>query len=334
MTETGEQLTLEGVINHYPNSVFSFNREMGISYSMDIEDRNKVEVKMNYADGELDQAYQMIFVLKGKVKFRKRGKTASYGQIGGNQHNLYRVTPGTSRMVMGKSNDDVMCINLSHSFVSQYIPDSHPAHQKLSAQPDAEAPMMLFPLNMHITPEISSILQRLGSATSSQGEFFDQLMLESKVIELLALQISQFEQLGISTNPNQLEHEKRERMHAAREIIVNHTGKQLSLRSLAHMVGTNEFDLKRDFKIVFGNTVYGYLTQYRMEQAKAMLIEKNVTVAEISLKMGYKHATHFTSAFKKYFGYLPNKLRTGKLLLLMCLQDFSSILESLDLLAI
>lgn len=333
MTEAGEQLTLKGEINHYPVSVFSFNKDMGISYSMDIDDRNKVEVKMNYADGSLNDVYQMIFVLKGKIKFRKRGKTSSYGQIGANQHNLYRVTPGANRMVMGKSADDVMCINLSHNFVSQYIPYSHPAHQKLTAQPGTEAPMMLFPLNMHITPEISAILQRLGSA-SSQGAYFDQLMLESKVIELLALQISQFEQLGADVNPGQLENDKRERMHKAREIIINHTGKQLPLRSLAHMVGTNEFDLKRDFKVVFGNTVYGYLTQYRMEQAKAMLIEKNVTIAEIAIKMGYKHATHFTSAFKKYFGYLPNKLRAGKLLLLMCLQNVSALFECLDLPAV
>ena len=96
------------------------------------------------------------------------------------------------------------------------------------------------------------------------------------------------------------------------------------------MVGTNEYDLKRDFKVVFGNTVYGYLKQYRMEQAKSMLIENDATVAEISLKVGYKHATHFTSAFKKHYGYLPNKLRTSKLLLLMLMQDFVKFFEVLD----
>jgi len=57
-------------------------------------------------------------------------------------------------------------------------------------------------------------------------------------------------------------------------------------------------------------------------------------VAETSKKMGYKHATHFTNAFKKYFGFLPNKIKTGKFSMLLFCEDFTAILENLNFLAI
>lgn len=40
-----------------------------------------------------------------------------------------------------------------------------------------------------------------------------------------------------------------------------------------------------------------------------MLLEGNHKIADVAITSGYKHATHFSSAFKKYFGYLPNKIK-------------------------
>lgn len=193
-----------------------------------------------------------------------------------------------------------------------------------------DTPQVLSKLNMHLTPEISAILQWLDQTTHSG--FCAQLLLKSKVIELLALQISQFELTQLEEKPIHLKKQELDKMLVAREIIISHTGEQLSLRALAHLVGTNEFNLKRNFKIAFGTTVYGYLSQYKMEQAKAMLIAKDLTVAEVSLKMGYKYATHFSTAFKKYFGYLPNRLRSGKLSIFLFIEEISVVFEDVTLL--
>lgn len=55
-------------------------------------------------------------------------------------------------------------------------------------------------------------------------------------------------------------------------------------------------NFKQQFKAAYSVPYMSYLNQYKMEQAKVML-------------MGYKPVTHFTSAFKKYFGYLPDKIK-------------------------
>jgi len=55
-------------------------------------------------------------------------------------------------------------------------------------------------------------------------------------------------------------------------------------------------------------------------------LKGNKKIAEVAKMMGYKRASHFTQAFKKYFGYLPNSIRMFFLTLfgepeLICVAD-------------
>ena len=325
MTQSGEQLTPKGEFYESQN-IFSFHKSVAVSYSMDIENKKQISVKM-CLPGELSRPFfQMIFVLKGNIALTNKGLKSSYGRIESQHHNLCCIEPGFTRLLLSDPKDEIICINLSSNFLNRYLPANHAAWEQLNGKVSVDAPQMLSKVNMRLTPEIRAILQRLDQTTNNG--FCDQLFLESKVIELLALQISQFELMQLQEQPIPLKKEDLEKMLEAREILINHTGEQLSLRSLAHLVGTNEFNLKRNFKIAFGTTVYGYLNQHKMTQAKAMLIEKDLTIAEVSLKMGYKYATHFSTAFKKYFGYLPNKIKSGKLSLLLFIEDISVAFEN------
>ncbi|MGM9475295.1 helix-turn-helix transcriptional regulator [Pedobacter sp. GSP4] len=328
MTHSGEETTIKGEYENAHKSVFLFNKAMVVSHSFNVEDQRQLEIRMAYPDDSQMEFYQMIFVLSGQVRVTAGHNNSTFAQIAAQQHNICRATNPSARLLMSSVKDEVICINLSAYFLNKYLPVNHPAHNQLTANKHKEAAAVtLSPYNMPITPEVSSILQRLG--TLGQGGLFDQLLLESKVIELLALQISQFEQVSKNTALTKLKEGVLAKMLDAREILIHHSGDQLSLKSLALKVGTNEFNLKRDFKTVFGNTVYGYLNQHKMELAKSMLVQKEYTIAEISEKVGYKHATHFSSAFKKFFGYLPNKIRSGKFSLLLFADEFLVGIENL-----
>lgn len=99
------------------------------------------------------------------------------------------------------------------------------------------------------------------------------------------------------------------KMAEARNILLSNWLSPLSLKELSHEVGTNEYYLKKHFKMVFGMTVFGYLHAFKIEKAKEMLIHQDLKIAEIAQKLRYKHATHFTAAFKKQVGILPNQFR-------------------------
>jgi AraC-like DNA-binding protein len=56
------------------------------------------------------------------------------------------------------------------------------------------------------------------------------------------------------------------------------------------------------FQVQFGITVFGYLTNQRMEQAHHLLHNRELTVAEVANIVGYSHLGHFAAAFKRKYG--------------------------------
>ena len=81
-----------------------------------------------------------------------------------------------------------------------------------------------------------------------------------------------------------------------------------SLTGLAHAAGINEYKLKKGFKELFNNTVFGYLSDYRLENAKLALAEKQKTATEIAFDLGYLRSSTSALHSKRSFGVSP----TGK----------------------
>lgn len=316
MTPKGEELTQEGEIP----VIFGFKKKIRPSFLAQ-GDVLKVE---NFTSLKL----QLIFVLKGSLKFYRLNSKKPLAKITEQQHNLI-VTGEETQWKVEEAAHELICLEIEHSFLERYLPTDHLGLLNLKKGFDKNQLGLFSTQNLPISPEILTILNNLK--TANHTGFCERLFLEAKVLELLMFQSSQFEQINEHTNLKQLKTEEMNRMLAVKEILLKHLDNPFSLRDLAHLVGTNEFNLKRNFKIAFGTTVYGYLNQYKMEMAKTMLLEKDITIAEIANKMGYTYPTHFSNAFKKYFGYLPNKLKSSKLSVLLFAFDFSWIGEFLML---
>lgn len=130
------------------------------------------------------------------------------------------------------------------------------------------------------------------------------MYLESKVWELMALQLEAMQ----STNQDslwQLKAEDVDRLHYAKEILAQHLQNPPSLKTLARQAGLNEFILKRGFRKVFNTTVFGYLHQYRMEQAKQLLEEGELSITQVAHAVGFANRGYFAAAFRKKFGMNP-----------------------------
>lgn len=92
------------------------------------------------------------------------------------------------------------------------------------------------------------------------------------------------------------------------ELIFPPKGMQQSLPGLLEQMnqaGTNDYKLKIGFRQVFGTTVFGYLRNQRMEQARQLLLEKQMNVSEVAQTVGYTSFSRFSTAFKHYFGITP-----------------------------
>jgi AraC-like DNA-binding protein len=70
-------------------------------------------------------------------------------------------------------------------------------------------------------------------------------------------------------------------------------------------VGLTHTKLNRGFREIYGTTVFGYLHQIRLEQAKLLLEEQRMNVTEVALTVGYNSLPSFSTAFSKHFGLKP-----------------------------
>lgn len=170
-----------------------------------------------------------------------------------------------------------------------------------------ECPELIGERSLPITGSMKSIIQEiLGCPFENR---FKKLFLESKTIELLLLQIDQFKRTTPPKPGFRLRNDDRDRLYDLKETIDSDPTAEYSLGGLAQLVGMNDFKLKKGFKTLFGNTVFGYIADVRMERARKLLDNPELNINEIAYLMGYKYPQHFTNAFKKKYGYLPRDVR-------------------------
>jgi AraC-like DNA-binding protein len=165
--------------------------------------------------------------------------------------------------------------------------------------------LKLFPTNRPTTPQMSEIIQGIMSNIDKRGNHH--IYFEAKALELLFLELEQVGALAGQSENSFLKEHDLERIHRAKTMVEENLLNPCSLIELAHKVGLNDFKLKKGFREVFGTTVFGYLYDVRMDKAK-VLLKAGIPVREVAYQVGYKNAHHFTTAFKKKFGYLPSKV--------------------------
>lgn len=132
------------------------------------------------------------------------------------------------------------------------------------------------------------------------------MYLDSKVPELLLLSLQNVPEPRMTLHPSDVK-----LIHKAKEYILAHADDPFSIKQLAHEIGLNDCKLKKGFKEVYHNTIFGILVDERMQKARTMLIETALTVQEIATLSGYKNLSNFTAAFKRKFGFPPTALRHG-----------------------
>jgi AraC-like DNA-binding protein len=81
---------------------------------------------------------------------------------------------------------------------------------------------------------------------------------------------------------------------------------------LASQSAINEFKLKKGFKQLFGKTVFSFLQEYRLNEAKKILTENEININEVCDIVGYKSVSHFSKIFKDYYGVNPIEIRKNQ----------------------
>tara|TARA_Y200000002_G_scaffold152478_1_gene126036 strand:+ start:2848 stop:3729 length:882 start_codon:yes stop_codon:yes gene_type:complete len=133
------------------------------------------------------------------------------------------------------------------------------------------------------------------------------LYIKGKVYELLSLYFNKSEDPSTEKCPFLIDEENVQKIRAAKDIILKRMIDPPSLDELASEIGLSLKKLKDGFKQIYGDTVFAYLLDHKMDEARKMLESQKYNVNEVGLKLGYSTSSHFINAFKKKYGTTPKK---------------------------
>ncbi len=166
--------------------------------------------------------------------------------------------------------------------------------------------------NSFIQPLCSKTQEILSEILIDQRKgLLKRLFLESKILELITLKLDAKPTVK-SQFTNQVNNLIK-KLYKTQHLISSDLSVQYSIQQLARQIGLNDFVLKKEFKRVFGKTIFEYATELRMNKAKQLLRHSKKPIYEISELVGYKNSTHFTAAFKKIEGITPKKYRISEI---------------------
>lgn len=98
-------------------------------------------------------------------------------------------------------------------------------------------------------------------------------------------------------------------IRTAKQYIQENYMNPISLKEVSGVVGFNDSYFSSLFKKESGQNFLEYLSEVRMNKAKELLKETDLSIAVICQKVGYSDLKHFTKSFKKYSGLKPNEFR-------------------------
>lgn len=165
-----------------------------------------------------------------------------------------------------------------------------------------------------VTPAMSRILAETRDFVHYQGGL-GYLYLDSKILELLAVYLSDVLELDILSAKNaSMTRTDRTAILEARRIIDQELAYAPTCEELAQIVHLSVTKLTRGFSDMFGLPVHAYIIEQRLSKAAQLLLEGNRSVSEVAAMVGYLKPSNFSAAFKKKYGVVPKLYKRAQLL--------------------
>lgn len=156
-----------------------------------------------------------------------------------------------------------------------------------------------------LTPTLSIILSQLWD--EQMHPTVRSLYCKGKIYELLSLYFNRNPEAQAEQCPFLMDEENVQRIRQAKEIVIERMAEPPTLQELAAEIGLSLKKLKEGFKQIYGDSVFSFLFDYKMEMARKLLESGKYNVNEVGLRVGYSTASHFIAAFKKKYHTTPKQ---------------------------
>jgi len=258
--------------------------------------------KTQLFERDIDSAYiQIHFCIKGNSKFLFNNGGYSFNGLKEHAVLLYNPQQNLPLNLELEANSKVISLLISikkfHSLFSSeasYIPFLSEENKNRKYYDDSL-----------IKPSVLMVLKQI--VDNNISEYVKKLYIKGKIYELLSLHFQKEESSNGEYCPFLVNEDDVSKIRQAKDIIIARMAEPPTLQELANEIGLTLKKLKEGFKQVYGDTVYSFLFDYKMDQAKKLLESNQLNVNEVGLQVGYSTASHFIAAFKKKYGTTPKQ---------------------------
>jgi AraC family transcriptional regulator, transcriptional activator of the genes for pyochelin and ferripyochelin receptors len=251
--------------------------------------------------------FQLYFAVNRTMRFQQRGLAKT--RLPEGQFNIM-YTPAVQRQTWFDKGKKYMVydIHFPRSYLEKLMPYFSLVPEFLM-KAELGFPCLLNPVHAHITPGMMAILNNMlycdytGDVKNSY--------LQALLSKLLLQAITRLTPAKVPVNEIKLQPYELNKLREAWEYLLHNMDRPGTVIDLSHVIGLNDFKLKKGFKQLYGITIFEFLLEARMEKARRLLQETDMTVHAVAIVVGYKNISSFTVAFKKKFGLLPSAARGG-----------------------
>lgn len=312
------------------DALFSLNKDSEHSFDMNFEKRDGnarlyasngftvIDAKFAAGKGTANWSHkneqslvEMNFVLEGRLYQSHSGLFENQPYTTGYHNCLYNPNSLEENNLLCGKGFHMISVHLEPAEMKRLLVAYAPELEIFAQHLEDSKPFLCQAPVLDLPGQVKVTLNTLWQSPAAAG--LKRLYFESIVLQLLCYQCDQLLPVKHLPKHSAVSLSERDKLFYARDLLLTRLSDPPSLSVLARECQSNEFNLKKGFKQVFGVTVFGFVLQERMKNARYSLYTGKQTISELAYELGYAHPQHFHRAFKKCFGITPKEMKGSSL---------------------
>ncbi len=161
-----------------------------------------------------------------------------------------------------------------------------------------------FFLNQEFLPQVQNAFFQIQNCAIKDSNA-KCLFIESRILEI----ISYICEVGLREEQLDIDAFEKEQIKKIPSRMVENFLNPPTISELSRELGLNITKLKKGFKLLYGTTIYGYHKKAKLQHARELLLNTELTILDVAYQSGYISQSQFGVAFKEEFGITPSDVR-------------------------
>lgn len=99
-------------------------------------------------------------------------------------------------------------------------------------------------------------------------------------------------------------------LQTVKEYVARSLDQPFQLQVIAEQLALSKYHFCRTFKACTGESPRAYVTQQKMQRARTLILQTDLSIIQVTYEVGYRNPGHFATAFRKAFGQTPSQWRS------------------------